>query len=111
MNNAMTAGDAGASDRMRPLIDLIGANRDAFRCCFDLWGRDHPGVDGRIVLVVKLAPSGEVKEAAVDASRSDVHAPEVDACVADVARALPYPPSPSGKETTYSHQFNFSARP
>jgi hypothetical protein len=110
MNNATTAADAGASDRMRPLIELVRGHRDGFRCCFDLWAKDHPGEGGKVVLTLALQPDGALKSAEVDASRSDVRAPEVTSCIVDLARSLTYPISPSGKETVYSHEFQFKAR-
>lgn len=110
MNNAMTAADAGASDRLQPMIDLMKAKRDAFRCCFDLWGQKNRGAEGSITFVINLKPDGALKEAHVDQERSKIRAPEVDSCMVDLAKTLTYPKSPSGKETSYTHRFDFKAR-
>src|SRR5438067_1179837 len=49
MNNAMTAGDAGHSDRFQPISDIIRSKNDAYRCCFDLWAKKHTSEAGREV--------------------------------------------------------------
>lgn len=114
MNNA-TAPKAGAetSDRLQPLVDLIKANRDKFRCCFDLWARNNPGAAGRVTIQLKLDPEGKLTSSEIvknDKGDTTVAAPEVHACIIDVSKSLTYPKSPSGKETTYKHPFDFKAR-
>jgi hypothetical protein len=110
MNNAAAIGDAGPSDRLQPIVDIIRANRDKFRCCFDLWGRKNPGGAGRVMLRVKLKPDGSVANTETVEKDSTVAAPEVHSCIIEVAKSLSYPKSPSGKETTYTHPFDFKAR-
>ena len=110
MNNAMTSGDAGASDRLAPLMALMRSKRDAFRCCFDLWGKDNPGKSGKIALSLAIEPDGTLTTAEVDATQSDVSAEVVTSCVVDAAKAITYPPSPSGKRTRYVHLFEFRVK-
>lgn len=110
MNNATAPGDAGTSDRLQPMVDIMKSNRDKFRCCFDLWARKNPGAAGRVSLKVKLKPDGSLISAEAVEKDSTVAAPEVHACVVEVAKSLSYPRSPSGKETTYTHPFDFKAR-
>ena len=110
MNNAMTASDAGSSDRLMPMVDLIKSKRDAFRCCFDLWAQKNRGAEGSLTFVINLKPDGALKEAHVDQVQSKIKAPEVESCMVDLAKTLEYPKSPSGKETTYTHRFDFKAR-
>jgi hypothetical protein len=110
MNNAMTAGDAGSSDRMQPMIDLIRAKRDAFRCCFDIWARKNPGAQGRVKMKLELDPTGALKKAYVDQQGSELHAADVESCLVDLAKSLTYPKSPSGKDTTFTYPFDFKAR-
>jgi hypothetical protein len=109
MNNAMTAGDAGSSDRMAPLIDIVKSKRDAFRCCFDIWSKKNPGVDGKIMMVWSLKQKGELDKVTIDASKSTLKAPDVEACMINIASGLSYPPSPSAKLTTFSYPFEFRA--
>lgn len=108
LNNAQTAKDAGATDRLEPLAELIKSKRDGFRCCFDVWAKDHPGVQGSVKLVVKLKPDGSVINVKFDDAPNRV--PDVEACVEDLAKSLSYPRSPSGKETTFRYPFDFKAR-
>jgi hypothetical protein len=110
MNNATAPGDAGVSTRLQPMVDIMRANRDKFRCCFDLWGRKNPGASGRVMLRVKLKPDGAIMTSEIVEKDTTVAAPEVHACVVEVARSLTYPASPTGKETTYTHPFDFKAR-
>ena len=109
MNNATAPGDAGTSDRLDPMVELIRSNRDKFRCCFDLWGRKNPGSAGRVMMRVKLKPDGTLITAETITKDSTITAPEVHSCILDVAKSLTYPKSPSGKETTYTHPFDFKA--
>jgi len=110
MNNAMTSGDAGASDRFQPMVDTIKANRDAFRRCFDLWGKTHPGANGSVYLVFHLKPDGKLDKAEADPSKGNLHAADVEKCMIDVAKTLTYPKSPSGKETKFTYPFDFKAK-
>jgi hypothetical protein len=111
MNNA-TAPKEGSdtSTRLQPLVDLIKANRDKFRCCFDLWARNVPGASGRVSIQLKIDPEGKLASSEIAKTDTTVEAPEVHACILDVAKSLTYPKSPNGKETTYKHPFDFKAR-
>jgi len=110
LNNAQTARDAGATDRLEALTDLIKSKRDAFRCCFDVWAKDHPGAQGSVRLVLKLKPDGAVTSVGFDDAPNRVNAPEVEGCISDLANSLKYPASPSGKETKFRYPFDFRAK-
>ena len=107
MNNASP--DAG-STRLQPMMELIGQKRDGFRCCFDIWAKDHPGVNGRVTFNFELKPDGTLIKAESDKTESTITAPEVESCMVDLAKSLTYPKSPTGKQTTYRHRFDFKAR-
>jgi hypothetical protein len=113
MNNAMTAGDAGHSDRFQPVAELIKSRNDAYRCCFDLWARKHPEAAGRelpIKVQWNLKADGALESAVVDATASQLNEPEVNACMVDISKAITYPPSPSGKITKFTYIFQFKVR-
>ena len=97
----------GGSDRLQPIVAVIKQNRAAFRACFDKWSRQHPGVEGRVTLTFYLDPDGNLDEPNTD--EKGFAAPEVAACIEDVARELKYPESPSGKFTRFSYPFDFKA--
>ncbi len=108
LNNAQTAKDAGSTDRLEPLTDLIKSKRDGFRCCFDIWAKDHPGAAGTVKIVLKLKPDGTLTSVSFDDTPARV--PDVEPCMAELAKTLSYPRSPSGKETTFRYPFDFKAR-
>jgi hypothetical protein len=108
LNNAQTSADAGATDRLESLTELIKGKRDSFRCCFDVWAKDHPGAAGSAKMVLKLKPDGAVMS--VDFEDTANRVPDVESCIADLAKTLSYPRSPSGKETKFRYPFDFKAR-
>ena len=107
LNNAQTSKDAGATDRLESLTDLFKGKRDGFRCCFDVWAKDHPGTNGTVKLVLKLKPDGSVTSVEFDDTANRV--PDVEPCMAELAKSLSYPRSPSGKETKFRYPFDFKA--
>lgn len=106
-NNALSAADAGSSDRFRPLYDLLSSKREGFRCCFEPWGRKNPGMRGKIGLKLEIKSDGTLTSATLDPTRTEVHDPGVEACIVDLAQQLSYPKSPSGKLTTFTYPFDF----
>jgi hypothetical protein len=107
MNNA--SGDAG-SDRFQPMIDVIKANRDGFRRCFDLWGKTHRGESATMYMVFYLKPDGKLESVQVDPSKGNLHAADVETCMVSFAKTLTYPKSPSGKDTHFTYPFDFKAK-
>lgn len=97
------------SDRMKPMMDLVAANRDGFRKCFDVWGKKNPGQAGKITFQFFLKVDGALDKAAMKADEGDVHVAEVENCMIAFAKTLTYPKSTTGKETIYTHRFEFKA--
>jgi hypothetical protein len=110
LNNAMVAKDAGSTDRLEPLTELVRGKRDGFRCCFDLWARQHAGAQGAMKMVLKLKSDGTLTSVTFADTANRVQAPEVEACMGELAKTLSFPRSPSGKETTFTYPFDFKAR-
>ena len=113
MNNAMTAGDAGHSDRFQPVADLIKSKNDAYRCCFDLWARKHPEQAGKelpIKVQWNLKADGTLESAIVDKAASQLDDPDVSSCMIDISKGITYPASPSGKLTKFTYVFQFKVR-
>lgn len=110
MNNATTAGDAGSSDRLQPILEVVKSKRDSFRCCFDVYARKNPGAQGRLAFTMHLKPDGSLIEGNIKKDESDVTAPVIESCMVELAKSISWPPSPSGKETTYTHRFEFKRR-
>lgn len=110
LNNAMTEKDAGGGGRLEPLTEIIKSRRDGFRCCFDIYARAHAGAAGTVKMVLDLKPDGTLRDVTFADVPSRVSAPEVESCMADLARGLTYPRSPSGKDTRFTYPFDFKAR-
>jgi hypothetical protein len=110
LNNAMTAKDAGSSDRGASMTDIVRSHRDGFRCCFDLWAKTHAGAQGGMKMIIELEPDGAVTKVSFDDAANRVSAPEVESCMIDLAKGLAYPKSPSGKKTKFTYPFDFKAR-
>ncbi len=110
MSNAMTAGDAGSSDRLTPVMDVMTKNRDKFRCCFNLWGKNNLGKEARVTLAIKLKSSGELETFGFKPDETDLTDPGVERCMQNVAASLSFPASPSGKETRYNQRYVFRAK-
>jgi hypothetical protein len=110
MNNATTAGDAGSSDRLASILERVQQHRSRFRCCFDLWGRNNPGREVKVTLSLELDPTGKLAKASFKPDETEMVDAAVEGCMREVAERIDYPPSPSGKLTTYNHRFQFKAR-
>lgn len=116
MNNAQPSKDAGSSDRLQPIIDVVTQNRDKFRACFDAWSKKNPPAPGaaqkeyKVVLTLKIKASGELESAAFKPDESDVKDAAAEKCMSDVATALKFPASPSKRDTTYNHPFFFKTK-
>jgi len=109
-NNAMTSADAGFIDRTQATIDALVGESQRFRCCFDLWGRGRPGERGELMLLLELAPDGQLRAARVDDERTTVDHLEARACVLDVARGIRYPASPTGRVTWIEYPFRVTGQ-
>lgn len=100
---------APGSDRMQAMMELIKANRDGYRKCFDLWGKKNPGQAGKLAFQFFLKADGTLEKAALKRDEGDVFAPEVESCMITFSKTLAYPKSTVGKETIYTHRFEFKA--
>ena len=99
------------SDRMDAMFELVKANKDGFRKCFDLWGKKNPGKAGKIAFEFHLKPDGALEKAQMKRDETDVLAAEVENCMIEFAKTLAYPKSGKGMSTVYTHRFEFKAKP
>ncbi len=86
---------------------IIIARRDEARACYDTGLKDHPGIEGDLVIAWTIDPKGNVTQAAVDSSRSQIVEPTVVACVTDIIKKVQFASSPGGFETKAFYPFNF----
>ena len=116
-NSASAEGDASApkpaassttETRTTEVIQkVVLANRGKVRACYDEARKNHEGLRGKLTLKFVLDPGGKVKSAEPVADRTDLDAPEVVTCAIDALRAIEFPPSSRGRETTVHYPFDF----
>jgi TonB family protein len=89
---------------------IVTSNRDTFRACYDNAAKSRPGIKGTFTLKFVVNPDGTVKSAEADSTKSDIHAPELDTCAAAAFKALKFPPSKRGMESSGHYPFNFNPK-
>ncbi len=87
---------------------VMANNRDAVRACYDAALAKNPGIAGDLVVSFTIDPRGDVKQAEVNWSESDLHIPELDTCAVDAVRSFKFPPSSRGLESKVNYPFNFN---
>lgn len=97
--------DARGKDEIQ---QVMASNRDKVRACYDAALARNPGIAGDLVVSFTIDPRGDVKQAEVNWSESDLHIPELDTCAVDAVRSLKFPPSSRGLESKVNYPFNFN---
>lgn len=87
--------------------EIIKANRDPFRACYEKSLAKNPDIKGRVTLSFRLAVDGHVLDSAIDPSASDITLPELAKCMGEAVRGLRFPPSKKGKEAIVRYPFEF----
>jgi TonB family protein len=87
---------------------VMADNRDKVRACYDAALPQNPGSKGSLVIDFTIDPRGEVKQAEVNWSASELHIPELDTCAIDAVRSIKFPASSRGLESKVSYPFNFN---
>jgi TonB family protein len=93
------------------IMRVITDNRQKVRDCYDAALATNPGITGDLVVGFEIAPDGNVKQAEVNWSESDIHVPELDVCAAEAVRSFKFPASSRGLESKVNFPFNFKAPP
>jgi hypothetical protein len=86
---------------------IVMARRDEARACYDNALKDHPGIEGDLVIAWTIDPKGNVTQTSADTSRSQIVEPGVVSCVSDIIKKVQFAPSPGGYETKAFYPFNF----
>jgi TonB family protein len=87
---------------------VMADNRDKVRACYDAALQQNPGIKGGLVIDFTIDPHGDVKQAEVNWSQSDLHIPELDTCAVDTVKSFKFPASSRGLESKVSYPFNFN---
>ncbi|MCW5834010.1 MAG: AgmX/PglI C-terminal domain-containing protein [Labilithrix sp.] len=86
---------------------IIVARRDEARACYDKGLAAHPGIEGDLDVKWVIDPQGNVTEASVDTTKSQILEPSVGACVVEVIKKIKFAESKGGYETRAHYPFNF----
>lgn len=114
---AESKGDAGpksphgsANEPGRGAKDIqtaVAARRDEARACYDKGLAAHPGIEGDLDVKWVIDPQGNVTDAQVDPSKSQILEPSVGSCIVEVIKKIKFAPSAKGFETRAHYPFNF----
>jgi hypothetical protein len=89
---------------------IVVAHRDEARACYERSLRDHPGIEGDLVIEWTIDPQGTVTRVALDSMRSQIAEPALVKCIGEVIRNIRFVPSRGGFETRAFYPFNFHPR-
>lgn len=99
--------DGGPDRNLDDVRAIIANNRDSFRACYDKSLKAHPGIKGAFVLHFVVNPDGSVKTAEANQQKSEIHEADLAECAVGALKALKFPPSRRGMETTVNYPFDF----
>lgn len=86
---------------------IVTVRRDEARACYDKALAAHPGIEGDLDVKWVIDPQGNVTDASVDTTKSQILEPGVGACVVDVIKKIKFAASAKGYETRAHYPFNF----
>jgi hypothetical protein len=102
------SGSGGEETRTTEVIaQVIKDNRKPFRDCYEKGKQKIPELEGTLTLSFTLNPRGEVKTAELNKERSDIVEPLVVDCSLSVLKAMKFPRSSRGMESTVNYPFDF----
>ncbi len=96
--------------RREDIQTKVGSYRDQARACYDKGLEKNPGLEGDLDVKWTIDPQGNVVDAAIDASKSQILEPTVGNCVIEVIKKIKFAPSQKGFETHAHFPFNFHPR-
>jgi outer membrane biosynthesis protein TonB len=86
---------------------IVAGKRDEARACYDKALAGHPGIEGDLDIKWVIDPQGNVTDAQVDSTKSQILEPSVGTCIIDVIKKIKFNPSAKGYETRAHYPFNF----
>lgn len=102
--------NAGGGDTrtLEVITAIVKSHRKEARECYEKALKQIPGLKGDVVIHFVLKPSGAVKLAELNESRSTIREASVSSCVIDVIHKMEFPRSSKGRESTVNYPFNFN---
>ncbi len=89
---------------------IVIAHRDEARACYDASLKNHPDIEGDLVIQWTIDPKGGVTAITEDTSRSQITEPTAVACIVKIIQGIQFAASPGGFETKAFYPFNFHPR-
>jgi hypothetical protein len=86
---------------------IVQSRRDEARACYDAALANHPGIEGDIDIAWTIDPKGNVTDAHVDSSRTQILEPSVGTCISSIISRIRFAESAKGFETHAHYPFNF----
>jgi hypothetical protein len=100
-------GGAAPGRSVKDIQAIILAKRELARKCYDDALKNHPGIEGSLVIQWTIDPKGNVSKISVDQSRSAISEPSVAACIIEIIKPIKFAEHPQGKETETYYPFDF----
>ncbi len=92
------------------ILALVKTRKSQARACYDAAVKDHPGIEGQIVIRWTIDPKGNVTEVALDSNSSAIVEPAVSSCLIGLVKSFHFPESVRGLETHASYPWTFHPR-
>jgi hypothetical protein len=86
---------------------IVAGRRDEARACYDKALPAHPGIEGDLDIKWVITPEGNVTDASVDTTKSQILEPTVGQCIIDIIKKIKFAASSKGYETRAHYPFNF----
>ncbi|HVJ91751.1 MAG TPA: AgmX/PglI C-terminal domain-containing protein [Labilithrix sp.] len=103
--HGQSAGEPGRT--VKDIQAIVAARRDEARACYDKALAKHPGIEGDIDIKWVIDPQGNVTDASVDTTKSQILEPSVGACIIEAIKRIKFASSAKGYETRAHYPFNF----
>jgi hypothetical protein len=87
---------------------IMQLNRAKFRACYDEARKRVPTLRGSFVLTFTLNADGTLKQGSYNREKSDIKDDAMGDCGLAALKAIGFPPSKRGMETTISYPFGFT---
>lgn len=106
--HGQSAGEPGRT--AKDIQTIVAVRREEARACYDKALEKHPGIEGDIDIKWVIDPDGNVTEASVDTTKSQILEPSVGNCIIEIIKRIKFAPSQKGYETRAHYPFNFHPR-
>jgi outer membrane biosynthesis protein TonB len=100
-----SAGEPGRN--VADIKAIVAARRDDARACYDKGVAAHPGIEGNLDIKWTIDPQGNVTDASLDQTKSQILEPSVANCVIEIVKKIKFAASAKGYETHAHYPFDF----